>query len=159
MEISENRIREIINKILLDRKTSELQVGFDLGLGHNHDGVNSKFLVKRWATWTPSAGGWAGSPTIVARWSQVDKIVTCLISITGASSAVNTTFVLPVASKITMAIPIARAMNNGSWFDGHPWLQITAGSTSVVCYSTGAGGLWAGANGKFIYAVFNYEVA
>jgi hypothetical protein len=111
------------------------------------------------ATWTSNPSGWTGAVTTVARYSQIGKWVNVVLSFVGTSNQTYATFALPVASNQTIAVPIARAMDNDVYLNGNPWMQLTAGSTTVTCYSTGAGGVWTAALGKYIYAAFGYEVA
>ena len=112
-----------------------------------------------WADWTSNPSGWTGTVTTIARYCQIGKLVTCIIQFVGTSNQTYATFALPVASNQTCSIPIARAFDAGTGVNTSPWMQLTAASTTVTCYSSGAGAIWTNSGAKYIYAVFSYEVA
>jgi len=163
MEITEKRLREIVNEILLNRKTSELQVGFDLRLGHNHDGMNSKGWS--WSDWLPIYGGtgamtYTSVTTTFFKFCRIGKMIHIIwncIGITGGTENQAISFTLPVTS------------NAGSWnIRGACWGS--DGATYTACayqnldnntmliYKTGVGNWGLGANRRIMGQCF-YPIA
>lgn len=117
-----------------------------------------------WAAWTPTLSGWSGTPTTTARWTQIGKLVTVEIAVSGTSNATNCVFTLPVAPAfgglLNIAVPIARAADNGTYVTtGGPFIDLISGSTTANCYKDATGTTWTNANSKTILAIFSYEVA
>lgn len=115
------------------------------------------------ATWNPTLTGWSGTPTSLARYMQIGKLVFCELIVTGTSNSVNTQFTLPVAPSSNGALNagrlIVRLQDNGVAQAGPGLIDWPQGSSTVSVYKDGAGTTWTASGTKYINVAFLYEAA
>lgn len=109
------------------------------------------------AAWTPTLGGFSGTPTVTARVTRFGKIAFCHLLISGTSNATTFTFTLPYTSANTTTQRMqVLIQNNGVTAAG--MMDILANSTTVNVYLA-SGGAFTGSGTKGAYLTFFYEMA
>ena len=116
-----------------------------------------------WTSWTPSSQeGWTAIPSGSYRYSQVGKLVYCMIAITAGTSN-------GVTAKIALPVPPANSLSRGTWGWGmdngtqvNPaggWL-ISSSTNTINFFKTSIdGATWTNSGTKRIHCVFFYEAA
>lgn len=116
-----------------------------------------------WASWTPTLVGWSGTPTTVARYTQIGKLVSCYVSIEGTSNSTSTSFTLPVSSNTTSmngnsTYPIARVRDNGTYITNQPGV-IDINNGIVTVYKNSNLDAWTASGTKTVIVQFFFEAS
>lgn len=116
------------------------------------------------STWTPTAVGWSSTSVAQYRWSQVGKIVTAFVEVTGTSNSTSTTLTLPVTARTTLAhyegLYGLATDNGGSPSTAPRWTIDTGSNPNLVQFFTSTGGSgWTASGAKTIRATLIYEAA
>ncbi len=116
-----------------------------------------------WTAWTPTAVGWAATPTVVARYCLIGKLCFFDIYATGTSNATGTTLTLPytaaTVTDLNWSGASANSTDNGTLStSGGRWAIASAGTT-VAFLKDMANGAWTDSGTKTVRAQGFYEVA
>ena len=113
-----------------------------------------------WTAWTPTLVGWSGSPTLIARYAQIGKIVHLAILIDGTSNSTATSFTLPTtyaSNSLTLYPMSGRAKDNGSFLSAPAMGEVLSAATVCTVYKDGLGTTWTASGAKTLYLQFSYE--
>lgn len=111
-----------------------------------------------WATWTPTLVGWSGSPSVTARYINIFKVVTVIISIAGTSNSTSASFTLPTTSVNLIDEP-CRVEDNTVLTTTYGLIECSASSATANCYKLPDGTGWTASGTKIVRATFQYESA
>jgi hypothetical protein len=101
--------------------------------------------------------GFSGTPTVVARYIKIGKIVFLWFNISGTSNAATLGFNLPAVAKRTESYIGFKVTDNGTVQLDSGLLNMTAGSATVACYKTSQAAVWTGSGAKAIEGILIYE--
>jgi len=108
---------------------------------------------------TSTIVGWSSFTIKNIYYKKIGTLVFCSFALQGVSNSTTTTFTLPDvvnAAAFNMTVPLYAGDNSVQVSTAIAFL--TAGSATIACYPTGAGGGWTASNTKSVRGQFFYEV-
>jgi hypothetical protein len=91
------------------------------------------------------------------------KLAVVFFTMVGTSNATGLTFTLPsaLANKLGFGILVSSvvALDNGSWLNGHPYIEVANDGTTVTAYTTAAGAGWTNSGTKALAGYFMCAIA
>ena len=106
--------------------------------------------------------GWSSFSTKVIRYKKVGKLVYVGFNLYGTSDSPDTSFTLPYTAANTgvhFGSLLWSAIDNGTTITQACRFFVTAGSSTVNCYTDMASGAWTASGTKYISGQFWYEAA
>ena len=119
----------------------------------------TKLENRVWTDWSGSLAptGYAGSPTVVANYCKIGKIIFLWINITGTSNAVSLNCTLPYAAERAENHVIFKVTDNSVAQTNIGMGTTGAASTTLTCKKDAAATNFTNANTKAIQGLLIYE--
>lgn len=108
-----------------------------------------------WSTWSPTLVGWTGSPTVIAKYKQVGKVVNAFYLVSGFSNSTSTQMTLPVNCTYVLAQSVKVTDNDVA--QTTPGNIIAATASNCVIYKDYASASWTNSGTKAIQGHLTYE--
>lgn len=114
--------------------------------------INRPIYETRYLTYTPTVGGFSGTPTVAGYYHIIGRQMTFYINISGESNATNFTFTSPLKVSNEGALPARIMDNGGANYSTTPGMAyFTDGSLTHTVYSNWNGAAWTASGVKALH--------